>query len=320
MDALPVVEQSGEEFASRNGAMHACGHDLHTAMPSGLRACWRRGESTLQGDVVLMFHPGEEGFDGARMMIEQGLLQSAGAIPVAAYAFHVEAVYPSRRLFAARPGTMFSASNELKVVVTGRGGHGSTPSEALDPIPVAAEIILALQAFVTRRFDVFDPVVISVGAIKGGHASNVIPDSVAFDATVRCFSTEALERLREGTVRVCRSIAEAHGMQAQATFSTVYPATINHHEETEWALDVMRGSFGSERVEVAANPMTQSEDFSRVLQRVPGAMLLIGASPADAPERGQPSNHSAEVRFDDSILHDGAAAYAVLAEQRLRSE
>src|SRR6266536_2335651 len=176
MDALPVTEDSGEEFASkRPGVMHACGHDLHTAGLVGAARllCARRDE--LAGDVVFMFQPGEEGYDGAGHMISEGVLDAAGRPAVAAYGLHVLSSVLPRGVFASRPGSLMAASDGLFVRVLGAGGHGARPHGALDPVPAACEMVTALQTMITRRFDVFDPVVVTVGTFYVGTRRNIIP-------------------------------------------------------------------------------------------------------------------------------------------------
>ena len=177
MDALPVTEATGLPFASEiDGAMHACGHDLHTAMLAGAARLLAARQRDLPGSVIFMFQPGEEGGGGARLMIEEGVLDAAGERPVAAYALHVFSHLVECGVFAARPGPALAASDTLYVTVRGRGGHASAPHHSADPIPAACEMVTALQTLVTRRFDVFDPVVITVGSLHAGTARNVIPD------------------------------------------------------------------------------------------------------------------------------------------------
>ncbi|GAA4838165.1 M20 family metallopeptidase [Saccharopolyspora rosea] len=318
MDALPVAEASGLDFAADNGRMHACGHDLHTTMLLGAATLLAGRRDRLPGDVVFMFQPGEEGHDGARHMIEEGLLDASGRRPDAAYALHVMSSGIPRGVFAGRGGPMLAASNRLHVTVRGRGGHGSMPHRAVDPIPVACEMVTALQAFVTRRFDVFDPVVLTVGMIHGGTQENVIPDEVTFAATIRCFSREALAAVADGSVRVCEGVAAAHGAEVDATFTELYPVTVNDAAETGLVADTLRDLHGEERFVTAPNPLTGSEDFSRVLDEVPGAMIALGACPDGVDVQSAPNNHSPRAVFDDTVLADGAAAYAALAVRRQR--
>jgi hippurate hydrolase len=319
MDGLPVAERTGEEFASRHdGAMHACGHDLHTAGLVGAARLLSARVSELAGDVVFMFQPGEEGYDGARHMIEEGVLGAAGRPVDAAYGIHVSAALFHSGEFVSRPGPLMAASGGLAVRVIGAGGHASTPHRSRDPLPAACEMVIALQTMVTRRFDVFEPVVITVGSFHSGTRRNVIPDEASFDATIRAFSAGGLERVRDYAVRVCEDIATAHGLHAEAVYTGEYPLTVNDAAEHEFVAATVRDVFGEERFHEMANPLTGSEDFSRVLERVPGAFVFLGATFADDPDSA-PTNHSPLARFDDSVLADGAALLAELAMRRCGS-
>lgn len=321
MDALPVTERTGLPFAAtgpdHGGKMHACGHDFHTAMLAGAARLLAAHRDRLAGSVVFMFQPGEEGYDGAAHMIAEGVLDAAGERPVAAYALHVSShTWPSG-VFTARPGPMMASSSVLDVTVRGAGGHGSTPHLARDPVPAACEMVTALQNWVTRSFDVFDPVVLTVGTFAAGTATNVIPDRADFSATVRSLSAASLERLREGTVAVCQGIAAAHGLAVDARFTEQYPVTVNDAGEEKFAAAAVREVFGEERYEPMANPLLGAEDFSRVAHEVPGVMIFLGATPPDRDPKTAPSNHSATADFDESVLPDGAALYAELAVRRL---
>ncbi|MDQ4118515.1 MAG: M20 family metallopeptidase [Actinomycetota bacterium] len=317
MDALPVGEASGEEFSSENGNMHACGHDLHTSALVGAARLLAAHRDRLAGDVVFMFQPGEEGWDGARVMVAEGVLDAAGRRVDHAYGLHVlSGIVPASTL-TSRPGTFFAACHDLDVVVRGVGGHGSSPHTARDPIPAAAEMITALQTSVTRRFDVFDPVVITVGLVRAGSRRNVIPDSASFEATVRSVSARAAELLPEVVDEVCRGIAAAHGVQVEIGFRHLYPATRNTEEEVGFARDVAAELFGDERWTQAPTPLMVSEDFSRVLDEVPGAFLALGACPSDVDPQRAPMNHSPLARFDDAVIADAAALHAGLAATRL---
>ncbi|WP_295104777.1 M20 family metallopeptidase [uncultured Microbacterium sp.] len=315
MDALPIEETTGLEFASTNGTMHACGHDLHTAGLVGAARLLSERRDELHGSVIFMFQPGEEGHGGAKVMIEEGLLDAAGERPVAAYAIHV-APGP-RGLFATRSGAVAAGSNQLFVTVDGRGGHGSQPHQTLDPVPAAAEIVLALQSFVTRRFDAFDPVVLSVTRLSTGEgAVNVIPEQVELAATVRNMSPASLATLQEGLPRVIEGVAAAHGLTADVRFDTMYPVTVNDPAETAETVDVLQGVFGEQRVVIMPTPMMGSEDFAFVLDEVPGTFIALMTSPPDADPSTIEWNHSPRVLFDDAVLGDQAAALASLAFAR----
>jgi hippurate hydrolase len=317
MDALPVTERTGVEFTSKHdGVMHACGHDLHTAGLVGAARLLAARRAELPGDVVFMFQPGEEGWDGAGHMIREGVLTAAGATVVAAYGLHVLSADVPKHRFTGRPGPLMAASDALYVRVVGAGAHGSRPAGGLDPIPAACEMVTALQTMVTRRFDVFDPVVLTVGMIHSGTRKNIIPDDCTFEATVRSFSPEARERIRHEAVRLCEDVATAHGMRAEARFEGEYPMTVNDAVHHEFVADTVRELFGDERFTLMVNPETGSEDFSRVLDAVPGAYVFLGATESDDPESA-PTNHSPLATFDDAVLPDGAALLAELAVRRL---
>ncbi|AUS80776.1 amidohydrolase [Actinoalloteichus sp. AHMU CJ021] len=318
MDALPLDELTGLTFASTNGAMHACGHDLHTAALVGAARLLAGVRDSLPGTVVFMFQPGEEGYDGAGVMLDEGVLTAAGAEPVAAYGVHVAADMP-RGVLTSRPGPMMAAFGRLDVTVRGSGGHASRPHHALDPIQVGAEVVTALQTLVTRRFDVFDPVVVTVGEFHGGTAPNIIPDSARLRAGVRWFSADNAARLGRELPELVRSIAVGHGLTADVTFEEVLPATVNDAGEAEFYARTAVGLFGADRYRHLDNPLTGSEDFSRVLGRVPGSYGFLGAAPAD-PGGRPASNHSPRAVFDDGVLADQALFLATLARDRLHRE
>jgi len=227
MDALPVREHTGVDYAATGDFMHACGHDLHTTMLVGAAHLLAAQQDHLRGDVVLMFQPGEEGAGGADRMIEEGVLDAAGRRVDAAYALQVTSAMLPAGLFAARPGPLMAAVGTLTVRVLGAGGHGSAPHPARDPIPATCEMVTALQAFVTRSFDVFDPVVLTVGMIRGGTASNLIPDNAEFSATVRAFSPGSLRQVFTGAERVVRGIASSHGLDVEVATDELFPVTVN---------------------------------------------------------------------------------------------
>lgn len=317
MDALPVVEETGLDFASDTGNMHACGHDLHTAGLVGAARLLAAHRDRLAGDVVFMFQPGEEGHGGAKIMLEEGLLEASGRTPVAAYAIHV-APGPFG-VFATRSGAAASGSNELTITVRGRGGHGSQPHQVLDPVPVAAEIVLALQTFATRRFDVFDPIVLSVTQLEGSDAVNVIPETATLHATVRTLSAASRQRVAEEAPRLAEHIAAAHGLTAEAVFDEQYPVTLNDPDATEETLAWLGEAFGEARVQRMPTPSMGSEDFSYVLDEVPGTFLMLATSPAGSDHARAEFNHSPRVIFDDAVLGDQAAALATLAWRKLDS-
>jgi amidohydrolase len=318
MDALPVAERTGLPYSSRvDGVMHACGHDLHTAMLAGAARVLSARREGLAGNIIFMFQPGEEGAGGAATMIAEGVLDAAGARPVAAFGLHVVSALLPPGMFSTRAGTMMAAADTLEVTVRGRGGHGSQPHQAADPVQGACEIVTALQAMVTRRFDIFDPVVITVGSFHAGTASNVIPDEARLSATVRSFSPGARARVREESLRVVHGIAGAHGLSATAEFIDPFPMTVNDAAEVAFAERAVTGLFGDGRFLTTPFPVAGSEDFSLVLDLVPGAFIFLGAAPPQADPATAPFNHSAEAVFDDAVLADGTTLLAELALRRL---
>ncbi|GAB4098121.1 M20 family metallopeptidase [Sinomonas halotolerans] len=318
MDALPVQEKTGLGYASQTpGAMHACGHDLHTSMLVGAASLLASRRATLAGDVVLMFQPGEEGFDGAGVMIREGVLDAAGRRPAAAYGLHVMSAIADGGTFLSRPGPLMSASDGLFVTVEGRGGHGSAPHEAKDPVTVAAEMVLALQTMVTRQFDMFDPVVVTVGVLNAGTKRNVIPETAHFEATIRAFSPQARTRLKSSVPRLLESIASGHGLTVRIDYVDEYPVTVNDFSETAFARWSIEELFGPERYRNMDHPLGGSEDFSRVLAEIPGCFAFLSAAPRDVDHAKAAYNHSPYAVFDDAILADGAALYAHLALNRL---
>ncbi|MFE9145223.1 M20 metallopeptidase family protein [Streptomyces tubercidicus] len=318
MDALPVAERTGLSFASTTeGVMHACGHDLHTTMLIGAAHLLAGRRHDLAGDVVLMFQPGEEGWDGAGAMLAEGVLDAAGPRPVAAYALHVFTTGFRHGTFMARSGPTMAATNDVDVTITGVGGHSSAPHRAKDPVPAACEIVTALQTMVTRSCDPFDPVVLTVGSFHAGTRRNVIPETARFEGTVRTFSDKAQSRMKDAVVHLVRQIAAAHGLRAKVEFTKRYPVTVNDAQETAFVEDTVNEGFGEHRFRPLPHPLTGAEDFSRVLNEVPGSLVMLGAAPAGADPEAVSNNHSSYAEFDEGVLGDGAALYADLAARRL---
>jgi len=309
MDALPLREATGLPFASEvDGAMHACGHDAHVAMLVGAARVLARRRAELAGSVLFMFQPGEEGYHGARVMLEEGLLDGT-ASPTGAFALHVTH-REAAGVITTRPGPMLASGDTVQITVRGKGGHASAPHDCLDPIPVACEIVQAFQTLVTRRVNVFDPAVITIAKIEAGTTRNVIPETAHLLGTVRTVSELTRERVLEGVRRVADGIATAHGAEAAVELIRGYPVTSNDAGFAEFVLDTAREVLGAERVTPMRHPVMGSEDFSYVLQRVPGAMANLGTR----PDGGEVyPNHSNRMLLNETALASGIALHVAVA-------
>lgn len=316
MDALPLTEETGLDYAATGERMHACGHDLHVAGLVGAAQLLAARRDELHGDVLLMFQPGEELGDGATHMLAEGLLDVTGSRPVAAFGIHV--VPGEFGVFSTRPGALMAGAIEVEVTITGSGGHASAPHLTRDPVPVAAELVTALQAFVTRRFDVFDPVVLSVTQLHaGGPARNIISDTASLVASVRVLSHENSARVQTEIPALVQEIAAAHGCTVEVDVTMLCAPTVNDPQAVAHVRSTLSSLFGEERVWETAHPVMGSEDFSFVLEQVPGAFLFLRATPAEVDLETASPNHSPTVVFDDAVLADQAAALAALALGRL---
>jgi hippurate hydrolase len=317
MDALTLTEDTGLAFSSETpGQMHACGHDTHVAMLLGAARLLQGRRAELAGSVLLMFQPGEENWHGARFMLDEGLLEAAGDRPLGAFALHISTSFPAGELHH-RPGPLLAASDRFVITVRGRGGHGSAPHNALDPVAVAAELVLALQLMVTRRVDVFDPAVVNVSRISAGSAYNIIPEVAVLEGTTRAVSTERQAMIRASLKQVADGICAAHGATAELEIHPGYPVTMNDPAFTELARQEAAAVVGDGAVQLMPAPIMGAEDFSYVLQQVPGAMFFLGARPAGEDPDTAPANHSNKVVFEEEPMAAGVATYVAVALRAL---
>jgi amidohydrolase len=318
MDGLPLHEDTGLPFASAvEGTMHACGHDTHMTMLLGGARLLLERRAELPGRVLLMFQPGEEGYHGAREMLREGLLDAVEGPVTGAFAIHITTSYRSG-VVALRPGALLAAGDTLHIRVVGRGGHASAPHRALDPIAVAAELLVSLQSMITRRIDAFDPAVLTIAHIEGGTTSNVIPESVLLEGTMRTVSPGTRELAREEVRRVVDGVAATTGATIELDIVPGYPVTSNDPAMAALVADVAVEIGGPEAYLEMPAPIMGSEDFSYVLEQVPGAMAFLGACPPDIDPASAPANHSNLVAFDEPAMAMGAALYAAVALRMLQ--
>ncbi len=310
MDALPMPEDTGLDFASGvDNTMHACGHDAHTAMLVGAARLLADRRDTLAGRVRFMFQPGEEGDGGAVHMIDEGVLDGVDA----AFAIHVAPNLWSGSV-AYRPGPVMASADVIRITVTGRGGHASTPHWATDPVPVACETVLALQSMITRTVDAFDPAVLTVSMLRAGTTDNVIPESAQLTGTLRAVSEKTRTEVWERISTVADGIAAAHGCTAEVHIKQGYGVTVNDAGFAAFAAEVAGGTLGRDKVIKMPSPVMGAEDFSYVLRKVPGAMVFLGVCPPEHPNPlVAPACHSNRMILHEDAMAAGVALHASVA-------
>jgi hippurate hydrolase len=318
MDALPLLERTGLPFTSQvDGVMHACGHDTHVAMliSAARLLCDRR--DALAGHVIFMFQPAEEGPGGARPMIDEGLLDAANSPIHSAFALHITATNSSG-VVSCRPGPMMASSDTFTVRVTGKGGHGAMPHEAVDPVPAAAAMVGALQTMITRRVGVAEPAVVTVGKITAGTTTNIIPGHAVLEGTIRTLAESTRSLVHTELRRICEHTGAAYGCRVDVTLNQGYPVTRNDDTVGRHVVDLARKVLGARHAETMAHPLMGAEDFAYVLREVPGALAFLGASPPGADPMDAAPNHSDQVVFDESAMEYGVVTYATYALDALR--
>lgn len=316
MDALPVSESAGLDFASTNGCMHACGHDLHMAGLVGAvrELAGRRDE--LAGQVLAVFQPGEEGAGGAQLLIDEGVLMTTGSPPVASFGVHVLSYYRSGT-FHCRVGPVMAATVNFELTIHGKGGHAARPHQALDPVTIAAMTVQGIQTLVAQRSSPAEPLIVTVGSIRAGAAPNVISDRAVLLISLRATTIERAREAYQTIVTISRGISEAYGLTVHDRSVVELPSTISDRDGVALVEDVVADLFGSESYTPMGFPEMISEDFSLFLDRTGGAFALVGAAVGEPPYDQLPANHSPRVRFDDGVVPKIAAFLAELAVRRL---
>lgn len=316
MDALPIVEETGLDFASGTpGHMHACGHDTHSAMlASAARIlCGRRND--IAGTILFMFQPGEEGMHGARYMIEEGLLDDP--VPEAAFALHIFPNLPGG-VIACRPGPLMASADKVGAMISGKGGHAAMPHDTIDPVPIACEVVTALQSYIARRTTFTDPAILSVTRISAGTTHNVIPDDVELLGTMRTLSDKTRRAVGEAFERIVTKVAEAHGATAGAWIEEGYPPTVNDPRAAALVRGLAVDLFGEEAYFDMPAPIMGAEDFSYVLQKVPGAMAFLGVAPPDGNAAERAPLHNPGMMVNEAVLPRGVAMHCAFATRFLQ--
>ena len=315
MDALPIHEDTGLDFASTTpGHMHACGHDTHSAMLAGAARLLAARRDSFAGTILFMFQPGEEGFAGAQVMIDEGLLDDP--TPEAAFAMHIFPNFPGG-VVACREGALLAATDMVRATITGKGGHAAMPHDAVDPLPVACEAVLALQAYIARRTTFTDPAILSITRISGGSTHNVIPDTVDLLGTLRTLSEAQRETSRAAIDQVLSHVALAHGCTATVDIEPGYPPTINDPRAVALVRACATDLFGAAAYHTIPAPIMGGEDFAYVLQKLPGAMAILGVAPADGNPFDRPPIHNARMMVDEAVLPRGVALHCAFATRFL---
>ncbi|PWE55281.1 amidohydrolase [Metarhizobium album] len=307
IDALPIVEETGADYASKHpGIMHACGHDGHTTMLLGA-AKMIAERRNFDGTIHLIFQPAEENFGGAKIMIEEGLFERFPCDAV--FGLHNDPGIPFGQ-FALRNGPIMAAVDECRIRINGKGGHGAEPQETADPIVAGASIVMALQTIVSRNIHPLEPAVVTVGSFHGGTASNIIPGHVDIVVGIRSYDPKTRDELERRITLIAERQAESYRMTASVDYQRSYSATVNHTEETDFLRQVARKFAGEDKVVELARPFMGSEDFAYMLEKRPGSYFFLGTqrTPHD------PQLHHPKFDFNDDILPIGAAFWVELAE------
>ncbi|MGN0407895.1 MAG: M20 family metallopeptidase [Bacteroides sp.] len=321
MDALPIKEEADVDFPSANGCMHACGHDMHTAMMLGAARLLKKHEDEIEGTIKLMFQPAEEIFEGSHDMIEAGLLKNPDVD--AALMIHVMAGMPFEpgTVIVSAPGVSAPAADYFEIKVQGKGCHGSMPNTGVDPLNAAAHILIALQEIHSRELAMNDKAVLTIGTMHAGNAANAIPDSVVMGGSIRTFDEDTRSFIKERMTEMAEGIAKSFRAQAEVTFGSGCPTLVNDKDLSICAEQYVKELLGNASAFSAAelsamggskeSKTAGSEDFAYVSQEVPSVMLALAAG---QPQKGYSyPQHHPKVKFDESALSGGSAVYAYTA-------
>ncbi|HBJ17853.1 MAG TPA: amidohydrolase [Clostridiales bacterium] len=323
MDALPIVEEAGVDFVCKNGRMHACGHDMHTAMLLGAAKILKAHESELDGMVKLMFQPAEEIFEGSKDMIASGVLENPR--PDAALMIHVAAgmPLPAGTVVVSAPGVSAPAADYFTIRVHGKGCHGSAPQNGIDPLTAAAHILVALQEIHARELSASDEAVLTIGTFHAGEAGNVIPDTATMGGTIRTYDEKTRAYLKKRMTAIAKNVAEAFRADAEVSFGSGCPTLVNDGALSEKVTGYLKDLLGADRAfttaELSGGKPARgggSEDFAYVSHEVPSLMLALAAG---EPSKGYvyPQHHP-KVKFDESVLSTGAAVFVDCAMRYLK--
>ena len=323
MDALPIAEEADVDFACQNGRLHACGHDMHTAMLLGAAKLLKAHESELDGMVKLMFQPAEEIFEGSKDMIASGVLENPR--PDAALMIHVAAgmPLPAGTVVVSAPGVSAPAADYFTIRVHGKGCHGSAPQNGIDSLTAAAHILIALQEIHARELSASDEAILTIGTFHGGEAGNVIPDTATMGGTIRTYDEKTRAYLKERMTAIAKNVAEAFRASAEVSFGSGCPTLVNDKDLSEKVTGYLKDLLGANRAfttaELSGGKPARgggSEDFAYVSHEVPSLMLALAAG---EPSKGYPyPQHHPKVKFDESVLSTGAAVFVDCALQYLR--
>lgn len=323
MDALPIAEEADVDFACKNGRMHACGHDMHTAMLLGAAKILKAHESELDGMVKLMFQPAEEIFEGSKDMIASGVLENPR--PDAALMIHVAAgmPLPAGTVVVSAPGVSAPAADYFTIRVHGKGCHGSAPQNGIDPLTAAAHILIALQEIHARELSASDEAVLTIGTFHAGEAGNVIPDTATMGGTIRTYDEKTRAYLKERMTAIAKNVAEAFRASAEVSFGSGCPTLVNDKDLSEKVTGYLKDLLGANRAfttaELSGGKPARgggSEDFAYVSHEVPSLMLALAAG---EPSKGYvyPQHHP-KVKFDERVLSTGAAVFVDCAIQYMK--